>query len=184
MERLFQSNYFTISCYSSNSLTSLLHEELPFNCVVCSKGKQSSGVREALLEDWRSWKSRHQTCNHIPVHLKLPLSSSEQRFLWLEKSNIGKIPIFRISGPSECLWVGTFRACKTHIRTDENFRYFSQKSVYSKYKWNYKCILCCQHALRQESSAYMEILDACFRCVPVSNVSLNLFCQHLELLPL
>lgn len=107
-------------------LAPLLHEELPFNCVVCSKLKSNGG----------SGKQNH-SCAGVPGAPQLPLSSSvciessKGRIFWLERSLLfRKIGICRISSPSECLWVGTFRTCKIHKTREKPFE-FSLKILFT-----------------------------------------------------
>lgn len=90
-------------------LAPLLPEELPFNCVVCLKLKSNGGSGEAKPQlYWCSWGSS-------VVCVILCIESSQGRIFWLENSLLfRKIAICRISSPSECLWVGTFRARKIH----------------------------------------------------------------------
>lgn len=153
--------------------------------------------RGSKVVDWGSfagglrnlWKQNH-SCTGIPVRLQLPLPSSvciesfEQRILWLEKSILfRKIPIFRISGPSECLWVGTFRACKIHIRPDKNVRDVSQNYIHGKHKWNhlsFKLLTCSEARIQWPRENYMHFLDV-YQCLMFSS---NPSCQCLELQPL
>lgn len=148
--------------------------------MVCSKGKQSSGLGEASLEYLGSCESKTTA---VLVFLwifsclchPLCIEYSEQRILWLEKSiSFRKIPIFRISGASECLWVGTFRPCKIHMRPEKNLRYFSQNYIHNKHKWNHLSLtlLTCSEARIQWPHGNTRCIF--IRCVPMSNVFFKL----------
>lgn len=110
------SNFLTLLAMTQKLiLAPLLHEELPFNCDMCSKLKSNGG----------SGKQNH-SCAGVPGVPQLPLSSpvciesSKGRIFWLERSLLfRKMGICRISSPPECLWVGTFRTFKIH-KTREN----------------------------------------------------------------